>query len=206
MLTNYNNFIHYLVSEHGCTWLLDGNIVKGKTEVVNHMFHKFEWSPEIGKDNLSAAKRILDKHNINYWLSFGTLLGIHRDNDLIVHDHDVDISLKVDEFEKFIGAYNDFVIEGFFPIRMSTTIGYPLISFERNNSYVDFYPFYKQRARFWDLYRFSIPDDQISELQNIHFNGEEYSTVKDIERYLIAHYGNDWKIPKKDSSAVESKW
>lgn len=29
----------------------------------------------------------------NYWLDFGSLLGIHRDGDLILHDNDVDLAI-----------------------------------------------------------------------------------------------------------------
>jgi phosphorylcholine metabolism protein LicD len=36
---------------------------------------------------------ILNKYNINYWVDFGTLLGIIRENDVILYDTDVDICL-----------------------------------------------------------------------------------------------------------------
>jgi phosphorylcholine metabolism protein LicD len=36
---------------------------------------------------------ILNKYNINYWVDFGTLLGIIRENDIILYDNDVDICL-----------------------------------------------------------------------------------------------------------------
>jgi phosphorylcholine metabolism protein LicD len=36
---------------------------------------------------------ILNKYNIDYWVDFGTLLGIIRENDIILRDNDVDICL-----------------------------------------------------------------------------------------------------------------
>jgi phosphorylcholine metabolism protein LicD len=36
---------------------------------------------------------ILNKYNIDYWIDFGTLLGITRENDIILYDNDIDIVL-----------------------------------------------------------------------------------------------------------------
>ena len=41
---------------------------------------------------------ILNNNNIEYWIDFGTLLGLHRDKDIIIGDTDCDICIwKKDE-------------------------------------------------------------------------------------------------------------
>jgi len=35
--------------------------------------------------------KLFNKYNIDYWIDFGTLLGVIRDNDIIYKDNDVDI-------------------------------------------------------------------------------------------------------------------
>ena len=37
--------------------------------------------------------QVLDGAGVKYWLDFGSLLGVHRDGDLILHDNDVDIAI-----------------------------------------------------------------------------------------------------------------
>lgn len=43
--------------------------------------------------NFKLAINILNKNKINYWICYGTLLGIIRDNQLLEWDHDVDIGI-----------------------------------------------------------------------------------------------------------------
>jgi len=51
---------------------------------------------------LKIVVRILDNHNIKYYLDFGTLIGAMRDNAFIPWDDDIDISLVNEEDYKKI--------------------------------------------------------------------------------------------------------
>ena len=40
------------------------------------------------------------KNNIVYWITAGTLLGSHRDGDIIRHDDDVDLAVPIEFIDK----------------------------------------------------------------------------------------------------------
>lgn len=48
--------------------------------------------------------KILNNNNITYWVDFGTLLGIHRDQNIILGDNDVDICIPISQEDKVYQA------------------------------------------------------------------------------------------------------
>lgn len=62
-----------------------------------------------GIATLFAAKQALDNCGTFFWLDFGTLLGVVRDGELISHDSDVDIAVRLDEYtEEIAKSLNKF--------------------------------------------------------------------------------------------------
>ena len=50
--------------------------------------------------NFVETIKILNKHDVPYWVCHGTLLGLVRDGNLIPWDHDIDIAIWFGDFSK----------------------------------------------------------------------------------------------------------
>lgn len=67
---------------------------------------------------------ICKKHEINYWLDFGTLLGSVRSKGFIEWDDDIDVSMFMDDYDKFLGVANAELPEDIFLQTSSTDKGF----------------------------------------------------------------------------------
>ena len=56
---------------------------------------------------------ILKKHNIEYFIDGGTLLGATRNNVIIPHDDDIDIGMNPSDFNKMLKVQKDFIDVGY---------------------------------------------------------------------------------------------
>lgn len=57
---------------------------------------------------LKDIKSIFDKYEIEFWLTYGTLLGAIRDGRIFEWDHDVDLSMWVEDRGKLFSALEEF--------------------------------------------------------------------------------------------------
>ena len=62
---------------------------------------------------LREVKKMLDKHNITYWLDAGTLLGAMRDGKLIPWDNDIDLGTWYKDIDKIINIVDSLRNKGF---------------------------------------------------------------------------------------------
>jgi phosphorylcholine metabolism protein LicD len=53
---------------------------------------------------LRQVKEVLDKHDVEFWLDYGTLLGAIRDNEFIPWDSDIDLGIWYKDFDKVNNA------------------------------------------------------------------------------------------------------
>ena len=146
---------------------------------------------------LLKTKYLLDKHNIRFFLIFGTLLGAYRDHAFIPYDKDVDIGL----FEEDKIRVQRLVDKGdfkYFGLHYTGNNFKRFSTFLYKNEYLDLFYFRSGLA----VSRFEISKiksrfilAKYGKLQNIHFLGTSFLTVGNIEAYLKDAYGDDWKTP-----------
>lgn len=97
---------------------------------------------------LCEIDRICKKHNIKYFLAYGTLLGAIRHGGFIPWDDDIDIGMKVEEYNKFLKVCESELSQEFLLKRSYSKEAVPdFISFSKISIkdlpiYVDIFPFY----------------------------------------------------------------
>lgn len=180
---------------------------------------------------LRKVTELLDKHDIEYWLEGGTLLGIIRENRLLPWDNDLDISVKEDQLDKI----NKLLQKRWWlwkrvtrknrndpPLVLNTTRLITLyrwkdLLFHHKADIIGIDIFIKTRSSdkfFWacgnvKYTKFSTPAKYYDNLSSVTFNGKSYPIPEDTDGYLTQRYG-DWKTPvttwafdKDDASIVK---
>lgn len=153
-----------------------------------------------GEHMLLSVKKVLDSNNIKFLLAFGTLLGAYRNKNFIEYDEDVDIAIlktdkpKIDQLIK--NGY--FKIYGLEYIRNDANM---LYSLKYKNDYIDFY-FFLDAGLHYNCSIYNVDKLQFDMPSKIKFLGEEYQTFSYIEKFLIDRYGENWRTPIKNKSAI----
>ena len=152
-------------------------------------------------NTLLKIVRLLHSYNINDWfIGYGTLLGIVRNNSCINMDDDVDIVLNIKQKHLLIKLIEDnkfkIVIEreDFMKIVINDsmpTIDFYLATVDGNANFNDTWEkttwsnVYPLLIRKWNNVNLFLPSNYISKLVN--------------------RYGNDWKIPKQSKGVFPRK-
>jgi len=156
------------------------------------------------KESLFLFKKILDKHDVNFILDGGTLLGAHRDKDFCKGDHtDIDLTTLVDP-SVALDILEDAGKEGFtlYHCWHSEPKTTAQISVKRGTIKIDLmFKKIKGRQAWWTVFGGpnritykSVPERFYTKTREIEFFGEKFFGPKDISGYLKYRYG-DWKIP-----------
>ena len=150
---------------------------------------------KIAYDNLREVSDVLKKYGMDSCILCGTLLGYHRDKDLIPMDHDVDLGVLSSQFnseyeqELYRLGYELYDWNG------CSEFGYEK-SFIKNEVPVDIWMINEAADRmclcvgeeiFYEYDRF--------ELEPINWNGIQTHKPSDTENHIKKHYGPDWNIP-----------
>lgn len=161
---------------------------------------------DIAIHNLKDLDRIFRETNTEYWLSCGTLLGLHRENDFISHDTDTDVCINIDSLDyELITALkkHDFKIHRVFG-RIKDGFEIAIV---REGVKTDLFFFYKN-DNYWyhSVYADFTNIDTLKydyvfepfELKETEFMGHMFFTPKDIDSVIIQQYGKDWETPNKN--------
>ena len=89
---------------------------------------------------LAIFDKICQKHNLTYWLDYGTLLGAVRHKGFIPWDDDMDVAMPRNDYEKIIDIVNNELLSYNFEI--SQRVGYIGLGFqhEKTGLWLDIFP------------------------------------------------------------------
>lgn len=156
-----------------------------------------KFCPKHALEDLLTCKKILDSETLQWGVSFGTMLGAVRGSDFIEHDTDVDVATFARHKDIVIDLLPKFVNEGFELIRFEPDI----ISVTRGNAYLDFY-FFKKSLLGYRSGNLFIANRFMKFDSKVTLRGHEFPSHRDASQLLSKLYGQDWKIPKKNSPAI----
>tara|TARA_Y100000389_G_C17444354_1_gene510631 strand:- start:1290 stop:1829 length:540 start_codon:yes stop_codon:yes gene_type:complete len=127
---------------------------------------------------LNEVVNILNNHSISYYLDCGTLLGTIRENDLMAHDTDVDVTTHLSDWDRLKKI--DFTKYGLKKTRQKDE-KHKLISvkFQNNRMYVDIYcnpAFPKLETRTLNNVTYKIPIESELYLEQLYRNWREKSS------------------------------
>jgi len=172
--------------------------------------------------NLTATKKLLndtvtflEKNNIQYWLDFGTLLGIIRQGGLLPWDEDADICIHGDYVEKFLAIKRKFPLKYRISFRYDNTGRLPgkLRVIKIKYWQKKYFRFFNIRELHLDVFiKYKIDDyfywigsnalkrvkaHYHEHLDTVEWEGRPYYIPSDIDHYLTDIFG-DWRTPVKD--------
>jgi hypothetical protein len=163
-------------------------------------------------NNLKELDTIFRELGVEYWLSNGTLLGLHRDNDLISGDSNTDMSVNVktiskDMFQRINEA--NFSIVRFFG---KLEDGF-MVEIAKNDVKTNLFFFYKEKEKWYHSVYVdvdgieSLKYDYVYapfELTEATYHGNKFFIPASTEDVLKQQYGPTWQTPDKNWSITES--
>ncbi len=155
----------------------------------------------VSTTNLVEIAKVADKHGLNTWLMFGTLLGVVRDGGLIANDRDVDLGVFWRDFNKLADVIIELKGMGFDLIRTGVDDG--CITIMRDDEYIDFFLFRLQDGKYvckqpgLDA---KIDTACFDSLTCLPFSGMTFLVPSNVEMLFELWYGKDWRTP------VDYRW
>ncbi len=152
---------------------------------------------EIAKDNLLDFRACLNDVNITFGLIYGTLLGAIRENNFIAHDEDIDVFVFDEDRNKVLDSLFELKKRGLVVGRYEKDQNPDLISFVRDDEYIDIYFFKKNIFGNRTANGAFIEAKYLENLKKIEFLGENFSVPERSEELLEKLYGKDWRVPRE---------
>ncbi len=144
--------------------------------------------------------RALDGLGINYRLTDGTVLGLHRQGCFIPHDNDIDVDvLDFNDFEQI------HLIMKSLGLRLGRKAVYKhkvqqLVYFSDDHVVFDMIFWRSSGSEIYNYSEEGYERIQSAEffydLGTIEFSGWAYPVPSRLEDWLVLRYGDDWRVPK----------
>lgn len=158
------------------------------------------------RDIFLAVVPILNHAKVDYWADFGTLLGLHREGDLILHDNDVDVVLLDPNWKEIIPALEEELNDRGYHLKVTETVDKEtgkLYMWVRVwglcGAFADLYAANLcQDGDMIKLYNegLKIPKHLIFPRRSMQFRGTPVSVPGRVEDVLEYRYGEDYMVPK----------
>jgi phosphorylcholine metabolism protein LicD len=152
---------------------------------------------QLAIDTISA----FNKHKVVYWVDYGTLLGIVRENDIIRHDNDVDICMldfednhsRVRKAIKSLGNKYSYTYRSWGAYRVHRFGGF---------AFVDIYITEEKDGMYIDGTG-KIPKKLVGTPTTIKWKGVDVPVPEKTHDALVWRYGKDYMTPKRDGETVD---
>ncbi len=154
----------------------------------------------LNKTLLFIVKLLIENNITDWFIGYGTLLGVVRENSCIDQDDDIDIiihNIHYDVLKKCLQEHG-FVFEYGYDIGNSTKILKTKQS--QNFASIDFYmASIDNKGNFhdeWEGVHWSNCYDESKQLIQRSWNNVTLNLPNNYEDKLIKRYGHDWRVPR----------
>jgi hypothetical protein len=157
-----------------------------------------------------AVCAVLDAHGVDYWADFGTLLGFHRDRDIILGDKDADLSAMVSEKPKVLALADAFRRAD---LELTDCGGRSRrvlrIHDVRTRFHLDIYLFIRDGSLLRS--ELSSPGDDIpaalvERRGAAPFLGGSIRVPADVDAAVRYRYGDDYRVPRRNDKGTARKY
>jgi hypothetical protein len=152
---------------------------------------------------------VLNAHGVDYWCDFGSLLGYHRDRDIIWGDKDADVCIHVSEKEKVLGLAAAFETAGYwFTDKGGDAKKLLRVYDRRTNYYVDIYPFDPDGEMLRSVLSAGddVPARLVAPRVDVPFLGGTIRVPQDVEALIVYRYGPDYRRPRRGDKGRSRKY
>lgn len=187
-----------------------------------HKVNEYKWEKEKEKEKKTLQKfgfeicmqinKALCKTNFIWFYTYGSLLGLIREGQLLKHDRDIDIGIIEDknfswkELETTLEK-NGFELLHQFLLNPKITertyvyknIRIDFFLYSNNKEIATSYVYFRKPSyQYKDNLEFSVSalkSHKIIKIKTLEIEGSQYKVPENSEEYLADIYGKSWKIP-----------
>jgi tetratricopeptide (TPR) repeat protein len=154
------------------------------------------------------AKELLDERGRPLFLSYGTLLGCHREGRFIPGDDDFDAAYvsraaTPAQFRRECWRVARDLLRNGLDIKLA--INGRMLQAGLDGVWIDISPMWRYRGRIWSFDAHDLTPETFEPVQTATFLGKEVYLPRDPEAFLADAYGDDWRTPQPQFRHYRSK-